>query len=341
MKRVMIVVNSLSGGGAERSMNILAGSLIERGLTVDLVAVNDGDLDFFAPRCPSHLLGRKWRGGAISTIASGLRLRKLVNELKPDFAIINCELPELLWVFTPNKFKFVMVEHTSKPWRKREPLGLIVRIFLKIKGGSWVSVSPGGKIWPTRQPPDVVIPNPICLPENIDLVKRKSNSSPIRLIFLGRLHEIKQPELFLQVCRVTKMNGIMIGDGPLFNNLIRKVADEGIKVELLGYQKNPWKYISRDDILVVTSSHEGDGMTVLEGLKFGMNLILLNNVDLRRVGLPLYNYADSIEEFEEKCLKHKDGTKSLAIKESMKTSLLSPRDLDKITNAWIEYLSFL
>ena len=56
MKRVMIVVNSLSGGGAERSMNILAGSLIECGLTVDLVAVNDGDLDFFVKNLFKKLL---------------------------------------------------------------------------------------------------------------------------------------------------------------------------------------------------------------------------------------------------------------------------------------------
>ena len=109
MKRVMIVINSLSGGGAERSMNILASLLLDKGISIELVAVNNGRPDYFMPNCPVHILGRNWKGGIFSTLASANKLRKIATDFQPDVSILNCELPELLWLIAPRNFKYFIV----------------------------------------------------------------------------------------------------------------------------------------------------------------------------------------------------------------------------------------
>ena len=45
MKRIMIVTNSLSGGGAERSMNIVSNEMHMRKWPTILVALNSGPRD--------------------------------------------------------------------------------------------------------------------------------------------------------------------------------------------------------------------------------------------------------------------------------------------------------
>ena len=338
MKRVLIVINSESGGGAERSMNLLASSLILRGVHVEIVAVNNGEADLFKPSCPIYLLNREWKGGLFSTISAAIKLRKLVNHVRPNISILNCELPELLWLGVRKKEKFIIVEHTTRPWNNRRLLGFIVRSILNFYAIGWVTVSRNGRIWPLNRMPIEVIPNPIQLPKSSERDHSNLSTTTPKLVFIGRLNQVKQPDLFLDICIATGREGLLIGEGPLRNELEKKIADSKTDIEILGYKSDPWRYVSEEDIVIITSKLEGDGMVALEAIKKKTKLLLLDNPDLRRLGLPETNYAKNIQDFKNVIQGHFDGIKKLDLSEEKSSELLVPRELEIITDSWLKLL---
>ena len=338
MKSVMIVINSLSGGGAERSMNILASLLLDKGISIELVAVNNGRPDYFMPNCPVHILGRNWKGGIFSTLASANKLRKIATDFQPDVSILNCELPELLWLIAPRNFKYFIVEHTSKPWNNRKALGLFVRKILDHRTSGWISVSSDNPIWPIGRKPFRVIPNPIMLPQSVESLEAGLYQMNPRLVFLGRLDKVKNPQLFIDICAATGISGVIIGSGPMENDLKEMILLENLPIKMLGYKDNPWRNISKNDILLVTSNYEGDGMVVLEALQFGVNIIAIDNPDLRRIGLPEKNYAKSVTEFKRRILGHLDGKTPLSVDVETTSRILAPRNLNVITKSWLEII---
>ena len=332
------MINSESGGGAERSMNLLASSLVLRGVHVEIVAVNNGEADLFKPNCPIYSLNREWKGGIFSTISASIKLRKLVNHVRPDISILNCELPELLWLGVRKKEKFLIVEHTTRPWNNRRLLGFIARSILNFYAIGWVSVSRNGRIWPLNRVPIEVIPNPIQLPKSSKIEQLNFSSSAPKLVFIGRLNQVKQPELFLDICIATGREGILIGEGPLRNELEKKIADSTTDIRILGYKSDPWKYVSEEDIVIITSKIEGDGMVALEAIKKKAKLLLLDNPDLRRLGLPAANYAENIEDFKIRIQGHFNGTEKLDLSEEKSSEILAPREIEIITNSWLKLL---
>ena len=148
MSSIAIVTNSFSGGGAERSMNILANEFQRAGYETSLIAINSGPEDIVPRKCKTYCLGRNWKAGFSETLKSRTKFKELLNELQPDSLIINCELPELLIALTSTKSKIVVVEHASDPWCGRKILGLVVRAILIAKRVKWVAVSSDLKFWP-------------------------------------------------------------------------------------------------------------------------------------------------------------------------------------------------
>ena len=63
MTKVLFLTNSLTGGGAERAMNIVANELVRLGFEVGLVPINQSKDDFVELNCPTFPLLRQWRGG--------------------------------------------------------------------------------------------------------------------------------------------------------------------------------------------------------------------------------------------------------------------------------------
>ena len=141
MSSIAILTNSFSGGGAERSMNILANEFQKNGFETSLIAVNSGPEDVVPRECATYCLERNWKAGFVETLKSRKKLKTVLNSLNPDSIIVNCELPELLIALTRTKSEIFVVEHASDPWRGRKFIGLIIRAILIAKKVKWVAVS--------------------------------------------------------------------------------------------------------------------------------------------------------------------------------------------------------
>ena len=100
------------------------------------------------------------------------------------------------------------------------------------------------------------------------------------LIFLARLVEPKNPERLVKIVfdlkeRMPNIKLAIIGDGAK-KNLIKKMIDElnlNSNIKLLGFQKNPYPYLLKAKLFIMTSDYEGMPMAALEALNFGLPII--------------------------------------------------------------------
>ena len=337
MSSIAILTNSFSGGGAERSMNILANEFQKNGFETSVIAINSGPEDVIPRECATYCLERNWKAGFLETLKSRKELKTVLNTLNPDSIIVNCELPELLIALTSTKSEIFVVEHASDPWRGRKFIGLIIRALLIAKRVKWVAVSSDLKFWPGLAKFSAVIKNPI-VKEYLRPEKELSKSNqPPRLVFIGRLSEEKQPEMFLEICKETKIPGVIFGDGSKRAELENAIKFENINVELRGFTQYPWREINSNDLIIVTSKNEGDGLVVVEAIVLDIPILLLDTSDLRRFQLPEDLYKRDISDFCESINDHqKNGFDSFKIAPDLQKKLTEKRLIGTILGQWLK-----
>lgn len=342
MKRIMIVTNSLTGGGAERSMNLVCNELVRRGWVVSLVPINSSAEDQVIPICRTFELNREWKGGVISTISAFLKFNRVVRSWKPDVIVLNCELPELFGAFSTKRNSLVVLEHASIPWAHRRLLGWIVRQILLLRKTTFAVVSEHLSVWPTSNKPNAVIENPLTPMNFNESRSAKTTQSKIeRLVFIGRLTPQKRPEIALEISRLTSTNLIVIGDGYLREPLMNKAAQESIKVRFIGRIENPWLELRAGDVLIVTSLHEGDGLVVIEGLQHRIPMLLIDIPDLRRFNFPDENYCSDLEDFISRINIFTNNPSPLIVPSILAEKILSGRSMKAVGNKWEEFLNSL
>ena len=334
----MFVTNSLTGGGAERSMNIIVNELHSRNLKVVLVPINSGPRDQVIPQCKVVELNREWNGGLVETLKVFFDFHKLVIREKPSVIVLNCDLPEMFGAFLFFGYKhLIVVEHSSSPWKTRVRLGKIIRRILFRKSSLWVCVSDHLRVWPVSISPNIVIPNPL-LPIYAN-ISPHSEMKISRLVFVGRLSAEKRPDFFLEVCSRTKLPGLIIGDGRMRSELENSVLENNLRIEFAGQQLDPWPLIQHHDLVIIPSEYEGDGLVLLEAMARNHSVLLNDIPDFRRFNLPTINYCKSVEDFRDRILSYSDNIQLLMIPSKISVGHLEKRAIDSIGNAWEDFLS--
>ena len=338
--KILFVVNSFSGGGAENSVMGVTRNLREKGIPVRLCALNrNSPQDLADPSNGLYLLERRWKSGLIATVRNLLMFRRLLVDLRPEILIANCELPELyVALVAPSSSVLGVVEHTSQPWRGRRMLGRLVRTILRLRGANWVTVSPtGNKIWLGSNSP-LHIPNPIATPHKWE----SDDRSRTEIVFLGRLRAEKRPQWVIEASIQNKLRVDLFGDGDQREILESKYLNTSSNVQFHGYVTNPWHQISLDSLVVVPSEYEGDGMVVAEAIIRNYSVLLADNSDLRRFNLPDKNYFKDQSELADKLATWKESKgEAFTIPKDVVNSLNIERDIEKISERWNAFLSQL
>jgi len=329
LMRILIVSNSLSGGGAERSMRIINTGLGKVGIDSTLVCLNNSGKDVASEK--EIILERAWKSGIINTFKNFRAFRKIVRDQSPNLVIANCELPELFVALIPFQIEnLICVEHTSRPWAGRRAMGVIVRLVLKIRGTEWVTVNRGqAGIWPFREE-SAYIPNPVGPP----LLGR----NPIKgneFVYLGRLRPEKGIETILEAVAEANAKIDVFGSGNLENSLRDKFQ---ATTNFFGFQANAWTHVSRDQTLIVASEYEGDGMVIVEGILAGLPILLLDNNDLRRFALPDSNYFKTKTELVEKINRAKKDCEQFRVGAEKTLAYKSERALENVLEKWLRII---
>lgn len=105
----------------------------------------------------------------------------------------------------------------------------------------------------------------------------------VNLVSVGRLSLPKNFGRAVRVASVLKKRGVffhwtIVGEGPLRNTLESQVKELGVDdvVSFIGLRSNPYQYVSKSDILVVTSDYEGRSIAIDEAQVLGIPVITTN-----------------------------------------------------------------
>ena len=332
------MTNSLSGGGAERATNILVNALTDLGLQVSLVAVNSSARDLIEPKCQTFELRREWQGGFVSVLVAYFKLQSVIWKWKPNYLVLNCDIPELLGSLSLGKHKLIAVEHATFPWINRILLGKVTRKILSARNTKWVAVSKHLKIWGVEKHPDIAIHNAMVTP-------KVNRSKPIgqitRLNYVGRLSREKQPLWALEIAHLVNLPLRIFGEGLLRTQLEDFGIENEVETQFAGFVSNPWESFNEGDLLIVPSSFEGDGLVVVEALSNRIPIIANDIPDLRRFNLEDQNYAAGIEAFAKSIALNLNTIEHFVPNKSKVDDILIERNPAVVGQKWKTFLNSL
>lgn len=211
-------------------------------------------------------------------------IRRVIKKVNPDIVHAHDFTAGIICALSTNK-SIINHIHNNSPWIKHYCLKSFIYAFSCIKYKKILTVSDSvmdeyvfGKWFKNKTE---VIGNPV----DLDRIRRLAGESDIKydVAFLGRLSIQKNPYLFLDIlAEVKKKNlnvkAVMIGDGELRDDVKRRIQDLNLQdnVTLIGFQKNPYKYLNQAKILLMPSSWEGYGLAAVEALALGKPVVCSN-----------------------------------------------------------------
>jgi glycosyltransferase involved in cell wall biosynthesis len=329
--RISVVTNSVTGGGAEKAMNILANELHKRDFDVSIIAINKSLFNLSEIGCNLFEIKRTWNGGIFDTVCSWFKFKNIIKNLKPDILILNCDLPEFFGSLLVHKTKIICVEHSQYPWRTRPLFGKIIRVILRFKKVTWVAVSNHLSIWPNGLKSDKVISNLISestsiLPISGDLIKR--------LVFIGRLSWEKNPQEIIHIAKLVNLPVLFIGEGVDKEEVSKIASANKVETKMVGFKEKPWELIESGDLLLVPSRFEGDGLVVIEALQRNIPLIISNIPEFLRFALPKHNYAGKDTDYSNLILTNKSDLSKFKVSQSIVSKALLQRDIETVCSSW-------
>ncbi len=332
--KIVLVTNSLSGGGAERAINLASNSLMNLGLDVFLIPINQSSEDLVEVHCKLIPLNRNPQVGMFGTVITLLKFRAVVRGLKPNLIVLNCDLPELFGTFLPLATKILVIEHANPAWSTRQAMGRVVRFLLRLRKTTFAAVSDHLKIWPSLNSPEFILPN-LLIENYAGSLLPQEKSQIKRLVFIGRLERRqKQPHLLLEIALETNMPTLFIGSGSERANLEEESMKLGLHATFHEFTKNPWKLISQGDLLIIPSTFEGDGLVVLEALKLRCPFLLSDIDDFRRFKLADNFYCKSHFDYAVQINKFRNSLERLVPDPEVAISILEKRNTQVVLSDW-------
>ena len=296
MKNIAIVIDDLSGGGAEKVMLTLSAALIKLGHKVTLLSLS-GERDYPIPEGLNLEIlfqenrsnpDRFWRlSSSVSQLETWFSDRQKVHG-KFDLVLSNLDKSNNLLAKSNIQRVFYVIHNSiEQELQRQQKLGPLAYNYLKkskqnLSGKHLVCVSKGLKreiIQGSIIHPESIrtIYNPFDREQVVEQSKMHNDAIPTSpyLIHVGRLARQKRHdvlfEAFSQVDEKYKL--VLLCNKP---DRARKLAHKfGVQDRLVlpGFQTNPYNWIKNAEALVLSSDYEGLSMVLLEALAVGTKVV--------------------------------------------------------------------
>ncbi|MEH1765113.1 glycosyltransferase [Nostoc sp.] len=296
---VAIFLRCLFGGGTERVMVNLANSFTKCGLTVDLVLSHASGpyLSQVAPQV--RIIDLK----SPNLAASPPKLIRYLHKSHPLSLLSALHYPSEIAVFAKHaarvKTRVVIAEHNTLsveaknlPQRTARLTPLMAKLSYPW-ADAIVAVSQGvaddlAAVIKIPRNQIRVIYNPVIPPDILDKSQEPvahpwfSEGEPPVILGVGRLIEQKDfPTLIRAFALVRQKQHVRLmilgvgGEKSHLATLIRELNLEN-DVAILGFQENPYAYMARASIFVLSSAWEGFGNVLVEALAVGTPVVSTN-----------------------------------------------------------------
>lgn len=311
MKRVLIVCNTLYGGGAEAVLQTVLNNINIKKYDITLYSMNREEIDkkvykndfhykavfnhkdgFFSSMYEIH---NKIKGIIFMKFSSNLFYKLYIRgKFDIEIAFIEGESTKIVSGSNNKKSKklaWVHIDLEKNPWTSFLYNGIEdetehYNCFDKIVCVSNATKEAFCRKYKTENVKIITHYNPI----NVDLIKRRSmeyinnsyfsHDNNIEIIAVGRLVKQKGFDRLLEAAKDLSQLGYrfhlhIVGDGKEKVNLSKCVLNNNMEeyVTLHGYQNNPYKYMSHCDILICSSRAEGYSLVIAEAMTLGLAIV--------------------------------------------------------------------
>jgi len=297
-KKLLFVISSLVGAGAERVLVDIINHLDRNKYDIMLLIFEKiMDLQKYLHSSVKIVcLEKRSRWDFFKLI---LKLRLIIRDYKPVVVISHLHYTNIVTglasMLLKRKFRLILCEHSyPRKYLLEVRLGNVKKWLMKItykKADRIVTVSKSIKRVLEEdfniQPINIIsIYNPIPLEtirdksqKEVEHIFLKDKNAQI-IISAGRLEEEKRLDRLLRAFALmkTKKNSarlIILGKGNLHKELEVLSSNLNIDkcVDFVGYQVNPFAWISKADIFVLSSDYEGLPMVLLETMACGTPIV--------------------------------------------------------------------
>ncbi|MDO6443707.1 glycosyltransferase [Marinobacter sp. 2_MG-2023] len=303
INKVAFLVNSLSGGGAERVIQTLSNSLVGKGFDIYLILLDDEDIRYdlddrvkvlrlktsFLSKGPLKILILPFQAAELSVVLRRIDVKNVISFLvRSNFVSV------ISGIFSNRKVviserNYSKLQYNSKGFKGFVMNSLIKFLYkradliLPISHGIECSlISDYGldsrKIKVIHNPQDLKAIKELSVQSGNDDFFIKNNG--FFYVTVGRLVDQKDHVTLINAFkRVQEVRSdaklIIIGDGSLKSYLKDSVDKLKLKdhVFFLGFVNNPFFYLNNSDVFVFSSKFEGFGNVLVEAMACGLPVI--------------------------------------------------------------------
>lgn len=287
-KKILIVVASIGGGGAERVAVQLANYFAHNNLVVQICyrKLNDNEFAVQDSVIINHV-SSSFRVFAIS---------KIIKEFKPDVLLSFTDVSNVVSYFAKliaksNVVHLPTIHSDLKVRDSYQQLNLKTKLLRALhkhtcnKSKQVVVVSEGAKkslvdYYNIDDGKCVCIYNPVLDDVQLKDSKVHTPNTTLKIVAAGRLTQAKNYPLLIQVAELLKNKEMnfsvdIFGEGDLKNEIQHMIDHKQLNehVQLRGFVPNLSEKLEDYDLFLMTSSWEGFGNVLVEALERGLNVI--------------------------------------------------------------------
>ena len=293
-KKLIIFMPSIEGGGVEKNFFIISNYLSDKFRDTSIItSINKfnyklNNIDIINP----SFKFKEKHGRKLRYFFCLLELIKLIIKNKKNVIILTFQANLYSAIICKILKIKIIIRSNSSPsgWSNNIFKKFAYKIFLQLPDKIIVNSNDFKK-----ELKDKFRVDSLCIfnPLNIDEIRRKSkektnlnffknNKNIIKIIFVGRFVDQKDPITFLKALSLInkKINfeALMIGRGILKTEMRTFIIKNKLekKIKLLNFQDNPYKYIAKSDLLVLSSKFEGLPNILLEAISLNKFVISSN-----------------------------------------------------------------
>jgi len=282
--KVIQIIDQPSGGGAEKICRNISRLLIEREINTNIIY-------FKNPKNINLEKFEKVYSGKLGYFGFIFFIRKIIKEetnKKYTKVIVQSHLTKSLY-FTPLttlkfKCKKIFVEHNTNYRRRRFVFLKYIERYIYTKYDKIICVSNATlsslKNWLKK---DNIIERMLVVYNglNLQLIKKEKSrySDKYRFVSIGSLTHQKGFDISIQALARLKFKNWhykILGEGPEKSKLKELVNKLNLsdKITFTGYQDKIDNYMIESDIMIIPSRWEGFGLVAIEGLSYGMPIVV-------------------------------------------------------------------
>lgn len=303
--KILYVINSLIGGGAEKLLNDILPLIKKDGVECVVLVLDLKNAVYYSSLTEHGItvfeIPEVFKRNTLKKIQYIYRFIE-----KGNYDIVHVNLfPALYYCSLIKRYKlkekvFIYTEHNTDNRRRHHTLLRPIEKFMYKPYNSIISISEGTQdnllTWlkVKKNKKYKIINNGIDLniflnskPCDIKKISDKLNSEDKILCMIGSFTEQKNHELVIKIIKKLPCNYklILLGEGPLKEKISNMIKKEELqdRVIVLGFRRDVASIIKASDVVVIPSRWEGFGLVAVEALACGKKVVCSNVAGLSEV----------------------------------------------------------